>query len=305
MAADRPWLSVGVVAYNAPAEMLDRCIASVRAEATRLGRDVQVVVVDNASPRPVLERPEWRAEVVRSGDNLGFGRACNLMIEHARSDLVLLLNPDAWLVEGSLDAVLAMESDATPALYSGYLMAHGAVQVDAYWHWWTSTERALRRRRVAAGVRAIEGPSTPVGKVCGGALLARTDVLRALGPFNPDFFLYGEDADLSLRAAAAGHALLLLRELVVGHEAAFSMKESSVLVEQARADATMRLAALHRSYPFALWVRLDLACTTIAGTLGGRTSVSAASRMSRLRQVRRWGVRRYVARLDPNQVRVR
>ena len=297
----QPDLTVGVVLYDTDTDLVDRCLRSVVREATATGLGVEVVVVDNASAVPV--EPIAGARVVRSDTNLGFGRACNRIVAEAAGGVTLLLNPDAALEPGSLDALWQAvdRPGSAPALWGGYLVRDGRVQVDAYWHWWSSAEHLLRRPRAKASLPPVGAEPTHVEKLCGGALAGRTADLRLLGPFDESFFLYGEDADLSLRARSAGFGLVLLPRMVVEHEAASSMAAHSGLVEEARADAALRVVALHQPYLLSLLARVDMVLFTLAGLRHGRSSTSARTRLRRLRQVRRWSLHRTVPRFDPSR----
>lgn len=292
-------LTVGVVLFNSDPILLERCLTSVSNEAATAQIQIEVLLFDNGSALPVTPHPG--ARIIRSEDNLGFARACNRLVSEARGTTTLLLNPDAALAAGSLAPLLRAAQVEQPrtTLWGGFLSRSGRIQVDAYWHWWSSVEHLLRRRDVAAALPVAGSPPVEVSKLCGGALAGFTSDLRDLGPFNESFFLYGEDADLSLRARAAGFRLLLLPEMVVEHQAASSMAEHSGLVEEARADAALRVVALHQPYAYALLARLDMLFFTIAGLRHGRSSTSARTRLRRLRQVRRWGLHRTVPPFDP------
>ncbi|MFZ1287046.1 MAG: glycosyltransferase [Candidatus Phosphoribacter sp.] len=298
---DFPTMTVGIVLFNGDPGLLDQCLASVAREAAAADVDVEVLLFDNASTEPV--RPPAGAVVIRCEDNLGFGRACNRIVSQAGGAVTLLLNPDAALGPGSLTPLLEAARAARPGemLWGGYLCRDGQGQVDAFWHWWSSAEHLLRRPRVAARLPTAGDAPMEVEKLCGGALAGFTSDLRTLGPFDESFFLYGEDADLSLRARAAGYRLVLLPAMVVEHYAAASMAAHSGLVEEARADAALRVVALHQPYFYGLLARLDMVLFTLAGLRHGRSSTSARSRLRRLRQVRRWGLHRTVPPFAPRR----
>jgi GT2 family glycosyltransferase len=216
----------------------------------------QVVVVDTDSSDDGAALAERRgAEVVRLGANPGFGAANNAGVERASSDVCLLLNPDVELLDGGIEwlAALARERDAlfVPRL----LNADGSVQRSA--HPLPGTARALlpalvhpralpRRERLDADPWRADAPRT-VGWAIAAALAARTATLRALGPFDPDAFLFYEDLDLCLRARAAGIPTVLRPEVALRHagahatEAHFGGEPFSVLARRRREVVGWRL----------------------------------------------------------------
>jgi Predicted glycosyltransferases len=149
------------------------------------------------------------ARLIENSQNLGFGRANNLALESIQTRYALLLNPDC---EARPDTVVALLRAAArhpdAALLSPLLYDRPGVLGLCY-------RPAFFRPQ----------PKTllpPEGDVCsdflsGAALLLRMAPLRALGFFDPWFFLYGEDDDLCLRVRAAGHSLVLVADAAVVH----------------------------------------------------------------------------------------
>jgi hypothetical protein len=199
-----------------------RCIASLRAQTHR---DFGVTVVDNGSAADEGARLERElagaAAVVRSATNLGFTGGCNLAIERVLPDprvrWIALLNNDAeaepeWLER--LVAAAAAHPDA--GLVASRMVFRDAPDVientgiEVLW-----TGDAVPRGR---GRPRLEFDADgPVLGACGGAMLVRADVLRAIGAFRGDFFANFEDVDLSLRALACGYGCWYCADAVVHH----------------------------------------------------------------------------------------
>ncbi|MDQ3740020.1 MAG: glycosyltransferase, partial [Actinomycetota bacterium] len=163
-----------------------------------------VIVVDAASTDDSAERArEWAAEVIELGDNPGFGAANNVGVEHAKHDVTALLNPDVELLDDGLTR-LADRARRTPdALLAPRLLNQdGTIQDSAHPTPGTRGEvlRALFPPARAKPWRATQ--RTTVGWAVAAALVGRTELLRRLGPFDPDAFLWYEDMDLCLRAQA-------------------------------------------------------------------------------------------------------
>jgi GT2 family glycosyltransferase len=149
--------------------------------------------------------------------NVGFGRACNRALTSITEPVTALVNPDVELIDDSL-AVLAAEvlSPRRPQrLLAPLVLNTDGTRQDTV-HPAPLSAADLARALVPPtalpgrlGVRLAPWRSRtprPVGWAVGCALVARTETLRALGPFDERIFLYGEDMELGLRAAREGVA---------------------------------------------------------------------------------------------------
>jgi glycosyltransferase involved in cell wall biosynthesis/GT2 family glycosyltransferase len=197
--------------------------------------DAEIVVVDCASTDEsvaVAQRfPGVR--VVALDENVGYGRACNRGLEEVGAPVTALLNPDVELIDGSLSDVAA---EATRGggperlLAPRVLNRDGTVQDTV--HPLPGSTADLIRSAIPPAV--VPGPAgvalapwrarrpRRVGWAVGCALVARTETLRALGPFHPELFLYGEDLELSLHARACGIQTWLWPAAQVIHDRARS-----------------------------------------------------------------------------------
>jgi N-acetylglucosaminyl-diphospho-decaprenol L-rhamnosyltransferase len=135
------------------------------------------------------------------------------------------VNPDVELLDDGL-ATLANEADGKQALLAPRLLnPDGSIQDSA--HPLPGTLEALVPAAVPRFL--LPGPlrrryepwrsSRPltVGWAVAACIVARTDLLRRLGPFNPDVFLFYEDLDLCLRAADMGVPTLLRPDVALRH----------------------------------------------------------------------------------------
>lgn len=191
----------------------------------------RVVCVDTASSDDGPARAEaWGAEVVRLGENPGFGAANNAGVARVEEDVAVLLNPDCELRDDGIARLAALAAGRDALLAPRLLNADGSVQRSAHpvpggtgallpalVHP-RALPRPLRERfdpwRAAAPRR--------VGWAIAACLAARTSLLRRLGPFDAAHFLFSEDLDLCLRAARTGAPTELHPELLVIHHGATS-----------------------------------------------------------------------------------
>jgi N-acetylglucosaminyl-diphospho-decaprenol L-rhamnosyltransferase len=208
-------VSVVVVSYNVK-DWIVRCLGSLAAST---GHELDVIVVDNASrdgSADAVEAAFPEATVVRNRHNVGFGRAVNQGAERAKGDYLLLLNPDGYVEPGSLDALVDFARAHPQYVIVGGRTVSPEGQLDPRSCWaaptlWSLASSAamlstLRPRSPLFDPEAMGhyGRDHPreVDIVTGCLLLVRLDDWRALGGFDERFFMYGEDAELCLRAAA-------------------------------------------------------------------------------------------------------
>lgn len=212
-------VSVVVVTYNA-AEWTGRCLDALLGPG-RPARSLQVVVVDNNSDEPTREQLRRRAgsiDLVQLEENIGFGRACNLGVARSTGRWVLLLNPDAVVRPRAVDALVDhLEERPSRGLVGGRtLRPDGSVDPSSCWAaptLWSWFCFAIGLSSVFRRSPLFDPESMgnwqrdsvrEVDIVTGCLLLSRRATWDELGGFDPDFFMYGEDADLSRRARLAG-----------------------------------------------------------------------------------------------------
>ena len=163
--------------------------------------EARVVVVDTGSADDGAERArEWAAEVIELPDNPGFGAANNAGVARAEHDVTALLNPDVELLDDGLLRLAERARDTEALLAPRLLNPDGTIQDSVHPVPGRARELlpALVPRRFAQLWRSES--TRPVGWATAAALVARTERLRALGPFDPAAFLWYEDLDLCLRA---------------------------------------------------------------------------------------------------------
>ena len=188
-----------------------RCLGSLR--STRAALDV--VVFDNASDDETVKacQGSHSASVIQSAENIGFARAVNVATKDCSGvDFVLLVNPDAFLDDCTIDTLLECASAHPNAGLYGAQGRHPTGNVDkSSVQGPPSLAAALRiATAVATGLELPadklerQGEVCPVPALCGAVLLIRAETWYVLGGFDPQFYLYSEDIDLCLRASDAG-----------------------------------------------------------------------------------------------------
>jgi GT2 family glycosyltransferase len=185
----------------------------------------QLVVVDTGPDDGGAElAARYGATVILRRDNPGFGAANNAGLEHVTAPVTVLLNPD---VVGSPDALARRAREAAGLHVPRLTDEHGRVERSA--HALPGTLGAfLPAVSPIAPTRALPHLATrprTVGWAVAAALAARTDTLRALGPFDPRIHLFAEDMDLCLRARTQGVSTILHPDITLIHTGRHSVTD--------------------------------------------------------------------------------
>lgn len=224
---DIPSLSV-IVPTHDTLELTLRCLSSLRAGGAA---PVDVIVVDDASSDGTAEAvraSDPGVTVVETDGNVGFSRAVNLGVEKTTGDVILLLNSDTEVLEGSLAALVAAFTD------DGSLGIGGAELLDPdglpQWRagrWPTrmwlfaqasglgSISSRLPGRHLFGASGA--GRSGAVDWVSGAAMAIRREVWESRGPFDVDYRFYCQDLDLCHSARQAGWQVAVIPGFGVLH----------------------------------------------------------------------------------------
>ncbi|HEV1997652.1 MAG TPA: glycosyltransferase family 2 protein [Candidatus Dormibacteraeota bacterium] len=185
------------------------------------GADLEVIVVDNASTDSTAEMVAGHdgVRLVRSDDNLGFGRGSNLAASHATRELLLLLNPDCV---ASTEAIATLAARLLDEPRLGFVGPQ------------------IQKESGEPDYASLRGDPDPVGALLyvtrvtrlfpnsprinrynlthldydreqellngtAGCLMVRASAFHEVGGFDAEFFMYGEDLDLCRRLREAGH----------------------------------------------------------------------------------------------------
>jgi N-acetylglucosaminyl-diphospho-decaprenol L-rhamnosyltransferase len=203
-----PRVSALVVSYNTRALLLES-LASLDQD------HVEMVVVDNASADGSADAVEQRypsVRLFRSATNVGFAAAVNLAACRSSGEHLLLLNPDATLQRGALDALEQFLDDhpRAAAVGAALVYADGRAQ-DSAFRFPGLAQIALdlfpiprlAGSRVNGRVRAGDRP-VRIHHPLGACMLIRRDAWQAVGPFDEGYFMYVEEVDWCRRALATG-----------------------------------------------------------------------------------------------------
>jgi GT2 family glycosyltransferase len=202
-------LSVVIVNYNVR-ELLSECIKSVNTAMT--GIDGDIYVVDNNSSDGSVDyiRDHFPdVHVIANSDNQGFAHANNQAIRQTNSDYVLLLNPDTVVFEGTLRGCVDF-MDAHPqcgGVGVRMLTREGTVAPEsrrAIPTPWVAFLKMLGFTRKYYMSHLPWDKPGQIEVISGAFCMLRHKALDQIGLLDEDFFMYGEDIDLSYRLLKGG-----------------------------------------------------------------------------------------------------
>ena len=187
--------------------------------------------------------------MVETGANVGYAGGVNRALELVRTPYVLLLNPDAFVREGCVDALLdrATASPRTAAVGSGLRNPDGSLQA-ASRNFPSPLTHLVEAFRLYGLLRHVPGlgrrylllskqdRAQRVDWVVGACMLLRMEALQDVGPFDDGYFMYSEELDWCMRAHRKGWAVWFEPAAVATHRLGGSsrLNELPMLVESYR-----------------------------------------------------------------------
>ncbi|MGF7140177.1 glycosyltransferase [Roseimarinus sediminis] len=282
-------LTVVIVNYNVK-HFLEQCLHSVEKATENI--TAEVYVVDNNSvdgSHGMLLRKFPDVKLILNKRNLGFAKANNQAIRKAQGEYVLLLNPDTVVEEDTFEKVIAFMDEHPDA---GGL---GVKMIDGKGHFLPESKRGLPTPWVAFykmfGLSALFKKSRIFGKyhlsyldndqiheidvLAGAFMLMRKEALDKVGLLDEDYFMYGEDIDLSYRITQGAYKNYYYPETTIIHYKGESTKKGSLNYVRMFYNAMIIFARKHFSKQYAGFfsVLIHLAIYFRAGIAAGHRLV--------------------------------
>ncbi len=235
-------LSVIIVNYNVK-YFLEQCLRSV--QIALRGIDSEIFVVDNASADESVEMVAEKfpdVKLIANKENTGFSVANNQAMRVARGEYILLLNPDTVVEENTFSESLKF-MDAHPD--AGGL---GVKMIDGKGNFLPESKRGLPTPWVSFykifGLSSLFPKSPKFARyhmghlsndenheieiLAGAYMMMRAEALAKSGLLDEEFFMYGEDIDLSYRLIKAGYKNYYLADTSIIHYKGESTKKGSL-----------------------------------------------------------------------------
>ena len=238
LAPEQPDLTVLFVSYNTrdlTLKALETLYATTR--ETRF----HTVVFDNASEdgsAKAVAEAFPQVEVIASQDNLGFAKANNIVAAEAKTEWLLLLNPDTECHSGAVDNLMAFSKAHPEAGITGgrTVFPDGSLNIASCWMQITPWSAFCN----ATGLSSVFPKSNlfnpeamgdwqrdsvrEVDIVVGCFMMLRRELWMKLDGFDLRYFMYGEEADLCLRAKAMGYRPMITPDAQIMHLVGASSK---------------------------------------------------------------------------------
>lgn len=235
-------LSIVILNYNVE-HFLEQCLYSVK-EAFN-PENTEVWVVDNASVdgsvAMVKDKFNW-VKLIESKENLGFSKGNNLAMRKASGQYILLLNPDTVVEEDTFEKCIEFMDQHPEAGGIGVKM------LDGNGHFLPESKRGFPTPWVAFykifGLASLFPHSERFGRyhlgnlpndetneidiLSGAFMFLRKSVLDQIGLLDEDFFMYGEDIDLSYRITKSGSKNYYFPDTRIIHYKGESTKKGSI-----------------------------------------------------------------------------
>lgn len=233
-------LSVVIVNYNVK-HYLCQCLDSLQASLE--GISSEVIVVDNHSKDNSVEtlQPLFpNVRFIKSLRNLGFARANNIAIRQSRGEYVLLLNPDTIVAESTIAESVDFMNQHPDAGALGVKMLcdDGFAAMEsrrgipspmvAFYKMCGLCARFPQSRRFGhyyMGYLPWDQPGQ-IEVVSGAYCFVRRAALAKVGLLDEDFFMYGEDIDLSYRILKGGYNNYYLPSVILHYKGESTVKSS-------------------------------------------------------------------------------
>lgn len=212
-------ITVIIVSYNVK-YYLEQCLLSLKKSLQ--GIESEVYVVDNHSRDgsiAYLRRRFSDYNFVVSNHNLGFARANNLAIKRAKGEYLLLLNPDTIVGENTIKECIAFMDSHPQAGGLGVKMlkADGDKAMEsrrglpspltAFYKMCGLCARYPKSKRFGKYYMSYLSWDKPerIEVISGAYCMLRHTAIDKIGMLDEDFFMYGEDVDLSYRLLKGGY----------------------------------------------------------------------------------------------------
>ena len=203
-------LSVIILNYDVR-HFLEVCLKSV--EAALVNIDAEIIVIDNLSSDDSCDMVKImfpKVKLIENKENYGFSKGNNIGVLQAKGDYLCILNPDTVVAEDTFESLLQFANQQSNL---GIL---GCRLIDGQGHFLPESKRNVPRPMIAIKktlgfsksyyVSDLDEKGIGNSSVFVGAfMIMKRDIYNQVGGFDEDYFMYGEDIDLSYKVEQAGY----------------------------------------------------------------------------------------------------
>ena len=231
---------MAIVNWNSGSDLVT-CVDALRLHTAA---SWELLVVDNGSTDDSLERLQGSGgggRVIKTGENVGYAGGVNRALAEIRTPFALFVNPDAFVHEGCVDALLrrAQAEPRAASVGSGLRNSDGSLQPAArnFPSPLTHLVEAFRlyivlRHLPLLGTRYLllskQDRVQRVDWIVGACMLLRLEAVHEVGPFDDRYFMYSEELDWCLRANRKGWEIWFEPDAVATHRLGGSSRQNEL-----------------------------------------------------------------------------
>lgn len=249
-------VSVIIVNYHSVQMAID-CIRSIFQKTSNI--TYEIIVVDNASGDNSIEVLEQTFDsqitVIASEQNLGFGKANNLGAKIAQGKYLFLLNPDTILVNNAIDILFQyLEDHSEVGVAGGNLFAPDMSPAPSYCLKFDDIEterksaswkeilagkfkqkalnRSKKEQKLFENEFNYDDVTKRVAYIFGADMMLKKELFHGVGGFDPDFFMYAEEEELSWRITNNGYNIVSVPQAKIIHLEGATVKKQNEFSER-------------------------------------------------------------------------
>ena len=235
-------ISIIIVNYNV-FNYLKKCLKSL--DTYKPSIPYEIILIDNNSyldKIPLNDIKDRNIRVYNYGSNLGFSKAVNIGIKKSKGDYVLLMNPDSYLVDNSIDKMIdyMKKNDKIGIIGPKVLYPSGKYQLSSKRHFPTigiMFNKLLKLDKIFYSHNYFgkynysfqsNDEIMHVDSVSGAFLIFKKELVNEIGPLDERFYLYFEDTDFCYRAIQKKYKVIYFPESTIFHHKSKSFSNSNV-----------------------------------------------------------------------------
>ncbi|MDO8638481.1 MAG: glycosyltransferase family 2 protein [Candidatus Daviesbacteria bacterium] len=241
-------LNIVIVNFNS-GNFLVECLNSL--DQVKDEANSKIWVVDNASSDDSVEKARKKYPQINyllNSENLGFGKANNIVLRQIKDEYILLLNPDTKVLPNTLKFMLDFLSKNPEVGAATCRVEKADGSLDLASHRGCPTPEAAFKYYFLNDESLYHLVDRPMNKtheidaLSGAFLFTRKSVLDKVGIFDEDYWLYAEDLDLCFRIKQAGFKIMYVPEVKVLHLKGVTsgLKKHSQAISTATKESRLR-----------------------------------------------------------------
>lgn len=197
-------VSIIIVTYNSEKDIYD-CVDSIQTHADIPKDDIELIIVDNCSrePQPIFEKlqKQWGEDIIliENTKNGGYGQGNNVGIRRATAPVILIMNPDVRLMDPFFARPLKAFKEDSKLIMYGMKQMFTETTPSTGSFWFTKMMNGYMRTLLTGLCTRMDWYSPRWMHFSGSCFYVRKSMFEAVGLFDEEVFMYGEEDDIHYR----------------------------------------------------------------------------------------------------------